>query len=231
MGAFSQNGWPASPNAAAIGVYTYTLNLGGKTFKVGLQEAAAPAFLSLIKWFHENIEPIKLLGGFNYREIRGQEGTGSVSNHGSGTAIDINWDDHPLAAVHTFTTAQEDAIRKKSSELGLRWGGDYRNRKDEMHFEIANGPALFAALRVRPDDDIDVIVTAGKILKVVDWGGIALSSSVGAATAVVGGMGMVKVAKAKGYDTNKNVVLAAVGSGLLLGGFAALLTWGIRHRG
>jgi hypothetical protein len=54
---------------------------------------------------------------------------------------------------------------------------------------------------------------------------------VGAATAVVGGMGMVKVAKAKGYNTNKKVVLAAVGSGLLLGGFAALLTWGIRHRG
>jgi hypothetical protein len=154
-----------------------------------------------------------------------------VSNHGSGTAIDINWDDHPLSAVHTFTSDQEAAIRKKAGELGLRWGGDYRSRKDEMHFEIANGPALFAAMRVRPDDDIDVIVTAGKILKVVDWGGIALSSSVGAATAVVGGMGMVKVAKAKGYNTNKKVVLAAVGSGLLLGSFAALLTWGIRHRG
>ncbi len=230
MGAFSQNGWPASPNAAAIGVYTYTLNLGGKTFKVGLQEAAAPAFLSLIKWFHENIEPIKLLGGFNYREIRGQEGTGSVSNHGSGTAIDINWDDHPLAAVHTFTTAQEEAIRKKSSELGLRWGGDYRNRKDEMHFEVANGPAVFAALRVRPDDDIDVIATAGKIIKVVDWGGIALTGTVGTAMAVVGGVGMVKVAKVKGYEVDKKVMLVSVGSGLLLGGFAALLTWGIRHR-
>jgi hypothetical protein len=230
VGAFSQNGWPASPNAAAIGVYTYTLNLGGKTFKVGLQEAAAPAFLSLIKWFHENIEPIKLLGGFNYREIRGQEGTGSVSNHGSGTAIDINWDDHPLAAVHTFTTAQEEAIRKKSSELGLRWGGDYRNRKDEMHFEVANGPAVFAALRIRPDDDIDVITTAGKIIKVVDWGGIALTGSVGAAMAVVGGVGMVKVAKVKGYEVDKKVMLVSVGSGLLLGGFAALLTWGIRHR-
>lgn len=228
--AYSQNDWPASPDPTAIGVYTYTLSLGGKSFKIGLQEAAAPALISMIKWFAENIEPIKLLGGYNYREIRGYEGTGTISNHGSGTAIDINWDDHPLGAVGTFTAAQTAAIREKAGELGLRWGGDYRNRKDEMHFEVNSPPAVWAALRVRPDDDIDVVVTAGKILKVIDWGGIALSSTVGASTALVSGLGLVKVAHRKGYATDKKVVLAASAGGLVIGGLAALLAWGIRHR-
>ena len=228
--AYSQNDWPASSDPAAIGVYTYTVTVGGKSFKVGLQEAAAPALISMIKWFHDNIEPIKLLGGYNYREIRGQEGSGSISNHGSGTAIDINWDDHPLGAVGTFTAVQTAAIREKAGELGLRWGGDYRNRKDEMHFEVNSPPAVWAALRVRPDDDIDVVVTAGKILKVIDWGGIALSSAVGGSTALVSGLGLVKVAQHKGYATDKKVVLAASAGGLVIGGLAALLAWGIRHR-
>jgi hypothetical protein len=28
-------------------------------------------------------------------------------------------------------------IRALAKKYGLTWGGDYRNRKDEMHFEIA----------------------------------------------------------------------------------------------
>jgi len=28
-------------------------------------------------------------------------------------------------------------IRALAKKYGLTWGGDYRNRKDEMHFEIS----------------------------------------------------------------------------------------------
>jgi hypothetical protein len=32
-------------------------------------------------------------------------------------------------------------IRALAKKYGLRWGGDYRTRQDEMHFEIAVSPA------------------------------------------------------------------------------------------
>jgi hypothetical protein len=37
-------------------------------------------------------------------------------------------------------------IRALAKKYGLIWGGDYKNRKDEMHFEIGLTPAKVAAL-------------------------------------------------------------------------------------
>jgi hypothetical protein len=37
-------------------------------------------------------------------------------------------------------------IRALAKKYGLLWGGDYRNRKDEMHFEVTLTPAKAAAL-------------------------------------------------------------------------------------
>jgi len=37
-------------------------------------------------------------------------------------------------------------IRALAKKYGIIWGGDYRNRKDEMHFEIALTPAKAAEL-------------------------------------------------------------------------------------
>lgn len=74
--------------------------------------------------------------GYAYRPVRGQ--SSGFSNHASGTAIDYNAPKHPLGASGTFTAAQKAEIRKILDEVGgvVRWGGDYQNRKDEMHFEI-----------------------------------------------------------------------------------------------
>jgi len=40
-------------------------------------------------------------------------------------------------------------IRALAKKYGLRWGGDYVNRKAEMHFEIDITPAKAAALIVK----------------------------------------------------------------------------------
>jgi hypothetical protein len=37
-------------------------------------------------------------------------------------------------------------IRALAKKYGCIWGGDFRSRKDEMHFEIALTPAKAAAL-------------------------------------------------------------------------------------
>jgi len=87
--------------------------------------------------FHKNVEPLVSgkCGGYCYRPIRGAS---ALSNHASGTAIDLNWGKHVLGAKGTFSAKQVKEIRKILAfcEGVVRWGGDYHSRKDEMHFEI-----------------------------------------------------------------------------------------------
>jgi len=132
----SQNGYPAN-NIATTRVWT----IPGTTRKLRLRSDDCGFLLvNLAAWFDKNIEDIE--GGtyddwgYAERKIRGSSTT--LSNHASGTAIDLNSVQHPLGAVNTFTNAQEAAIRQhlKLYEGVIRWGGDYRRRKDEMHFEI-----------------------------------------------------------------------------------------------
>lgn len=89
---------------------------------------------------------VRMLGGFNNRAIRGS--TTKPSNHSWGLAIDINWDRNPMVsgAIVTDLPPQVVAIWKT---LGFGWGGDYRSRKDAMHFEFAGTPAQAAALAAK----------------------------------------------------------------------------------
>jgi hypothetical protein len=149
----SQNGWPASSNPTSVGIKAFSFPLRGQQRRIVVAEAVAPQFIEIIQWWDQNIEPVTQLGSWNYREIRGKEGTGKLSNHSSGTAVDINWDKHPLGAVGTIPPAQADALRRKVASLGLRWGGDYKRRKDEHHIEVAYSPirqsAVLQALKVQ----------------------------------------------------------------------------------
>ena len=69
-----------------------------------------------------------------------------LSNHSSATAIDLNATKHPLGSAGTFTTVQVALIQALCKKYGIRWGGDYKGRKDEMHFEISLDEAKTAAL-------------------------------------------------------------------------------------
>ena len=96
-------------------------------------------------WFDKNIESIDNDGqlddwGYAERTVRGSSTT--LSNHASGTAIDLNAPEHWLGARGTFTPEQTRKIRTelKKYEGAIRWGGDYKNRADEMHFEIMAAP-------------------------------------------------------------------------------------------
>lgn len=147
-GTTSQNGWPASPSASAIDIVTVSIPLSRGTKTVQVARKAVAALSEMIRWWDANVEPVETLGGYNYREIRGYEGTGTISNHGSGTAIDINGAKHPLGASGTVSAFLRAAITAKAASLGLRWGGDYRSRKDEMHFEVVLPPTADTLRRV-----------------------------------------------------------------------------------
>lgn len=142
----SHNGWPASEDRKALGIKSFTVS--GTKLKLACAEAAAPLLINFAADFHEHVEKIDKGTlddwGYAFRTIRGSDV--HLSNHASGTAIDINATKHPLGKRGTFTKAQENTIRELCKKYGLRWGGDYQVRADEMHFEVVLNPEKTANL-------------------------------------------------------------------------------------
>lgn len=145
--ATSQNGWPASADREVIGV-DRNFSRADVTFPSGVRSGDVSVVLGYVAdQFHHRVENLVpgWCWGYHYREVR--ESTG-LSNHASGTAIDINAPEHPLGAVGTFTADQVATIRAILREVDgvIRWGGDYSGRKDEMHFEVNASSAAVAAV-------------------------------------------------------------------------------------
>jgi hypothetical protein len=142
----SQNNWIASKDASEIGIVSIPIK--GTMVKVRCAKAVAPLIAGFCADFHELIEPIDHGSlddwGFNFRMVRGS--TDKLSNHSSGTAVDLNATKHPLGKSGTFPSEKVPMIRALAKKYGMMWGGDFRHRPDEMHFEITVSPAKAAEL-------------------------------------------------------------------------------------
>lgn len=142
----SSNGWLASKDAAELDIVSVPIE--GTKIKVRCAKAVAPLIAGFCKEFNELIEPIDGGAlddwGYCFRNVRGS--TDKLSNHSSGTAIDLNATKHPLGKIGTFPPEKVPMIRAMAKKYGLKWGGDYKGRADEMHFEIELGEAKVAAL-------------------------------------------------------------------------------------
>lgn len=141
--ATSQNGWDALSSDSKL-LHTWTIPDAPRT-KLRLRNGSGGFLLiHLATWFDRKLEDIDFNyndgqlddWAYAYRAVRGYETT--LSNHSSGTAIDLNATEHPLGREGTFSPKEMDAIRKRLRLYGgcVRWGGDFNGRKDEMHFEL-----------------------------------------------------------------------------------------------
>ena len=142
----SYNGWPASKDQAEIGIKSYAVP--GTLIKLRCAEKVAPLLVGFAAEFHNLIEELDVGSlddwGYCYRMVRGT--TNKLSNHSSGTAIDLNASRHPLGQLGTFEAGKVPMLRALAHKWGLTWGGDYKGRKDEMHFEISIDAVKVAAL-------------------------------------------------------------------------------------
>ena len=142
----SYNGWPASKDQGEIGIKSYPVP--GTLIKLRCADKVAPLLVGFAAEFHNLIEPLDVGAnddwGFCYRMVRGT--TDKLSNHSSGTAIDLNASRHPLGQLGTFEAGKVPMLRALAHKWGLTWGGDYKSRKDEMHFEISIDAVKVAAL-------------------------------------------------------------------------------------
>lgn len=140
--AISQNAWPAlsssSPSLHAWSVPTSDTHLRLRNGSAGF------LLVHFVTYFDRRVEDIddNYRNGelddwaYAYRPVRGYETT--LSNHSSGTAMDLNATEHPLGVDGTFTEAQVRLIHRRLERYAgcIRWGGDYNGRPDEMHFEL-----------------------------------------------------------------------------------------------
>ena len=132
----SPNGWPASEDRKSIGIKSFDVT--GLNIKIACAERVAPILIAFCQEFHNHVEPINQGQvddwGYAFRQQRGSNKI--LSNHASGTAIDLNAIKHPLGKSNTFNQDQSNIIKLLITKYGLAWGGNWK-RKDEMHFEIA----------------------------------------------------------------------------------------------
>ncbi len=133
----SPNGWPAGEDRKALGIESFTVP--GTSIKFACAKAVAPLLVNFAKEFNDLVEPIDIGQlddwGYAFRMTRGSDKV--LSNHSSGTAIDLNAIKHPLGKSNTFNKHQRNTINLLITKYGLTWGGNYKRRKDDMHFEIA----------------------------------------------------------------------------------------------
>jgi hypothetical protein len=142
----SYNGYPASKDPDAIKIKSYPVK--GTDRKLRCAESVGPLLAAFAAEFHELIEPIDEGTfddwGYAYRMVRGNPT--KLSCHSSGTAIDLNATKHPLGKAGTFPAEKIPMLRALAKKYGLKWGGDFKSRPDDMHFEVEVSPAKAKAL-------------------------------------------------------------------------------------
>ena len=154
MSKSSYNGWPGITSAGDPRL-TVIEPVPGRKFRVRAGDVAT-VFDWLIRRFHNEVEPIDQgqLDDWSYAYRAVREGS-SLSNHASGTAIDLNATKHPFntRATSNFSSSQIASIRRILADARvdgldvLRWLDGH----DPMHFEInylnrGGTPANVAAL-------------------------------------------------------------------------------------
>ncbi len=128
----SQNGWTVQKSKANLWPHP----------QVG-QILAGPVWVVLAEFlrrYAQAIEPIgKSSGCWNPRKIAGSS---KWSNHASATAVDVNWNKHPVGGKYTGYSADQvtDVYDLLEDFPVLRWGGPAF--RDPMHFEIAPGATV-----------------------------------------------------------------------------------------
>jgi len=131
----SSNGWPVSLDKSSIVNYM----VPGTKRHFSCRTSVAPILINFAAEIHK-LEPIDVGvfddWGWYVRKVRGSKS--KMSNHASGTAIDINSTKHGWKATRSgYTKKQESIIDILCFDFGIRWGWRYKfGFKDPMHFEI-----------------------------------------------------------------------------------------------
>lgn len=148
--ATTQNLWQALPgDSKKLHIWNIPTKHGNVRIKMRNGSVGFILAWCVLRWA-ELLEPVKgkILDdwGYAYRPVRGV--TSGLSNHASGTAVDVNATRWPLG------TRNMSAWKRARVALVIRpvrgvvtWGGVWR-RPDQMHLEITKGTMMSACEKV-----------------------------------------------------------------------------------
>ena len=163
----SLNGWPG---VATSGPALRSIRIPGTGRTVVLEKTCAPLFAAFLSEWHKTVMPIDgsrtYLGpdGWEYRQARTGDG---LSNHASGTAVDVRYDvlksDHQRHMTSSQIAAVHRLLDRYVDDQGRRvfgWGGDWTvgTYCDEMHTELAQGWAIGARGRATTKTDVLAVI-------------------------------------------------------------------------
>lgn len=106
--------------------------------KTTVNATAAPHFEGFLAELEAKGYKVTSLGGYNPRY---KVGGGGWSQHAYGNAIDINPYANPFGGT---TTDMPEDISVIAARYGLSWGGDWRSKKDPMHFEYTGVEPVYS---------------------------------------------------------------------------------------
>ena len=170
----SQNGYTANDRSL---IKTYPVP-GAPDVLLPLREGdLAYSLLWAAGRWNAEVEPLHAgwCWGYAERPIRGS--TTVLSNHASGTAMDLNAPLHGLGTQPSasMSAAQIAAVHRIIADAHvegrpvLRWGGDYTGRKDPMHVEVIGSPADVHALVQRLKSGVASPTVPPNRKRVQDW--------------------------------------------------------------
>lgn len=179
----SQNGYTAN-NPALVS----SRLVPGTTRKLRVRNGpAGDLLLWVASQFDTLVEDIEqgVLDDWGYAERTIRGSSTELSNHSSGTAIDLNATAHPLGTQPTANYSATEVARIREivarTEGCVRWGGDYTGRRDGMHFEIVASEARCAAVLAKLTAAGGAATTTGGFDdvslddKIKTWGGDELT--------------------------------------------------------
>ena len=142
----SLNGWPGLPDGDPR---IHTAKIPGLGREVTLARACMPLVLHFLAAWHKEMTPrMKLfkgpIDGWEYRNAR--QASGSLSNHGSGTAVDVLYTTVlPADGQKHMTPAELRILDRILSRYVCADGhrvlanGEWWRRADGMHTELSQG--------------------------------------------------------------------------------------------
>jgi peptidoglycan hydrolase-like protein with peptidoglycan-binding domain len=143
-GSASARGWgPGWPHPRTDRIVTAVC--GRNRLRLPVRLEIAPLVQRLVVELEERHGPFHdgWCWGFANRAIRGSD---QPSNHSWGLAVDLDAPTNPMSSDPGVSHTIGSYATAIAARNGFRWGGDYRGRKDFMHFEFLGTPSSAAAL-------------------------------------------------------------------------------------
>lgn len=137
---YSENGWRMIDAAECD-----RMEIPGTALVLPFRKGAANDIMrAWLSWFNRNVENLNNPGrGFTDEGSFTWTNSVASSNHLSGTAADLNWNDHAFRVSYSGFTNVEIAKCREGLQLfthrGLQmvhWGQDWNSPKDAMHFQL-----------------------------------------------------------------------------------------------